>query len=113
MQPVGAWAAVGSPFCSVEVVPHEHEATWASAMATVLARVDAADSEEELDVALLWLLFLPQALLRQPLRGGRQGRGDFAARFALVSQGNWGGLVGLWERDVKKLEDKKAQQAER
>ena len=44
--------------------------------------------------ALMWLLFLPQALLRQPKRGGKAGR-----NLTALVKGDWGKLVTLWERD--------------
>ena len=47
----------------------------------------------------MWLLFLPQALLRQPKRGGKSGRNITAQRFNSLVKGDWGKLVLLWERD--------------
>ena len=47
----------------------------------------------------MWLLFLPQALLRQPRRGGKAGRNLTAQRFNALVKGDWGKLITLWERD--------------
>ena len=47
----------------------------------------------------MWLLFLPQALLRRPKRGGKSGRNLTAQRFNSIVKGDWGRLVSLWEKD--------------
>ena len=47
----------------------------------------------------MWLLFLPQALLRHPKRGGLSGRTLTAQRLNALVKGDWGKLVTLWERD--------------
>ena len=65
-------------------------------------RLERSQAELERSAALMWLLFLPQALLRQARRGGAKGRGEVAQRFACVSRGDWGGLVLCWKQDVAK-----------
>ena len=55
----------------------------------------------------MWLLFLPQALLRQPKRGGKSGRNLTAQRFNSIVKGDWGRLVSLWERDKIVAEEAK------
>ena len=67
----------------------------------MLERIQAAESGKELDRALMWLCFLPQALLRQAKRGGKSGRNLVAQRFNSLVEGNWGRLVTLWESDRK------------
>ena len=47
----------------------------------------------------MWLTFLPQALLRQPKRVGKPGRGLVAQRFNHLVKGDWGQLITLWEKD--------------
>ena len=64
-------------------------------------------SQHETDTALLWLGFLPQALLRKPSRGGKVGRAQVAHRFNCITNDDWGGLVEAWESDVKKLQEKR------
>ena len=72
----------------------------------MLHKLHTALTDPEINRALMWLCFLPQALLREVQRGGRQCRGLVAKRFNCLSQGDWGTLVELWERD--KRADKKA-----
>ena len=62
---VGAWNAFLCEYQVLEEVPAQHKRTWVRAWGTVLVRVQAADNGKELDRALMWLCFLPQALLRQ------------------------------------------------
>ena len=56
---------------------------------------------------MLWLGFLPQALLRKASRGGKVGRAQVAHRFNCVTIDDWGGLVEAWEGDAKKMLEKK------
>ena len=74
-------------------------------MSAVLSKVQVAEEGEELNQALMWLMFLPQALLRKPRRGGKAGRGLVAQRFNSLARGDWGKLVELWERDMRMLEE--------
>ena len=62
---------------------------------------------EEKDRALMWLGFLPQCLQRKPTRGSKIGRAQVAHRYHCYSQGDWGSLVILWERDRNGLLRKK------
>ena len=78
---VGAWDSFLCEFQVLEEVPSQHEGAWTWAFSTVLERLQSADSPLELDRALMWLCFLPQALLRQGIRGGRAGRNLVAQRF--------------------------------
>ena len=67
-------AQLGSTLCQfpmLEECPSQHQKTFVSAWEEVLRRVEGAGSEEQLELALMWLLFLPQALLRKPTRGSR------------------------------------------
>ena len=101
---VGGWNALLTEFTTMEEIPQQHKQAWTWAWSEVLHRVMSAQEGKELDRALMWLCFLPQALLRQSKRGGRQGRGEVAMRFNAVSvDRNWGLLVSLWERDMRKL----------
>ena len=105
---LGAWKSLISGFGALDEVPGQHRATWAWAWGEVLRRVLQAEEEsEELDCALMWLLFLPQALLRKPVgRGGSRGRGFVNRRFNALAQGQWGEVVRLWEVDLKKFEER-------
>ena len=96
---VGGWGSLLTEFNMLSEVPYQHEEVWVWAWGQVLHRLHAAEGELETNRALMWLCFLPQALLREAQRGGRQGRGLVAKRFNTVSRGDWGTLVELWERD--------------
>ena len=59
----------------------------------------------------MWVLFLPQALLRQPKRGGKSGRGLVNQRFnSLATDRDWGKLVILWQEDMRMLEEEENRQ---
>ena len=46
---------------------------------------------------------MPQALLRKPSRGKKEGRGLVAKRFnSLGKERNWGKIVDMWEVDREK-----------
>merc|ERR1719319_1228692 len=68
MGQLGAWDSFLTIFPSLQEVPWQHEEAWVRAMAEVLSRVQAATTEGEKELALMWLLFLPQGLLRRPTR---------------------------------------------
>ena len=68
-------------------------------MAKVLRRWREATTEEDITLALSWFLFLPQALLRKPARGGRAGRKEVARRFNYLARGDWGTIIEMWEKD--------------
>ena len=85
---LGAWDSFLSKFAVLEEVPEQHKGAWAGAWVEVLRRWERAETEEERDLALMWLGFLPQALLRRPTRGGRAGRREVAKRFLCTNQGD-------------------------
>ena len=99
---LGAWKSFQVQFPMLEEVPQQHRMAWKHAWVESLSRWREAESEEDKDTALLWLGFWAQGLLRKPHRGGRQGRIDVAYRFQCVQEGNWGGLVNMWERDLER-----------
>ena len=103
---LGAYECFLTCFSSLQEVPNQHEEAWAEAVAEVLRRRERAISDLETRLALCWWLFLPQALLRRPSRGGRAGRQQVAKRFPCLSRGDWGGLIDLWEQDRKILAEK-------
>ena len=94
---VGGWDSFLCEFQVLEEVPAQHKGTWVWAWATVLERMLAEDSGRGLDRALMWLCFLPQALLMQAKRGGRSGRKLVAQRFNSLVGGDWGNLFKPWE----------------
>ena len=105
----GAYDCAVSSIVPMEEVPGPFRKTWATALATVLRRVNIAIvSGIEVDRSLKWLLILPKILLRQPRRGGErgQGSGELAARFQAVQQGSWGSLLPPLQRD-ELAEDKR------
>ena len=95
-------------FPLLQECPEQHKSAWARAHGYVLSRWRGATfSQHETDTALLWLGFLPQALLRKPSRGGKVGRAQVAHRFNCITNNDWGGLVEAWEGDVKKMQEKR------
>ena len=96
---VGAWGAMLSEHRVLEEIPEQHKPTWAWGVAQILRKLHTANTEEEINQALMWFCFLPQALLRKNPRGGKAGRGQTARRFNTLAQGDWGGLVEIWEKD--------------
>ena len=95
----GAWDYFLCKFPMLQEVPEQHKGAWAAAWGEVLARWEGAETEQETNRALMWLGFLPQALLRKPTRGGRAGRREVAKRFLCINQGEWGNLVTFWCKD--------------
>ena len=109
---LGAWDTFLCKFAVLQEVPEQHKGAWADAWVQVLRRWEGAESEEERDRALRWLAFLPQALLRKPGRGGRQGRREVAKRFLCVTEGDWGNLVVMWGKDhldIVRLKERRQQ----
>ena len=104
---VGAWPTMLCEFKVMEDIPCQHKSIWTWAWSYVLERILNAINPCDLNRALMWLLFLPQALLRQPKRGGKSGRNLTAQRFNLLVNGDWGQLVTLWEKDKIVAQEKK------
>ena len=99
---VGAWAAMLSSFEAMDEVPSQYHPIWCWAYGEVLRRVQEATPGLQLDRALMWLCFLPQALCRKPKRGGKGGRGLVAKRYnCLARDKDWGEVVRLWEVDTR------------
>ena len=88
-----------SSFPALQEVPDQHEQAWVETFSKVLRKWREAITELDTILALCWFLFLPQALLRRPTRGGRAGRKEVARRFNSVALGDWGGVVELLEKD--------------
>ena len=57
-------------------------------------------------MALIFILFLAQALLREPSRGGHSVSNELAPRFKCAVDGDWSRLMNHWEKDIIKLEGK-------
>ena len=101
---LGAWDCVLSRFSAMEEIPAQHKEIWASAVDTVLRRIsDTQEEGEELNRALKWWLFLPQALCRQAGRGGRAGVGQIRKRFNCIVEGDFGELINLWKHDCERI----------
>ena len=96
---LGPTASFLSSFPALQEVPDQHEQAWVEAVAKVLRKWREATSNEEITIALSWFLFLPQALLRKPARGGRAGRKEVARRFNYLARGDWGTIIEMWEKD--------------
>ena len=96
---LGPTASFLSSFPALQEVPDQHEQAWVETFSKVLRKWREANTELDTILALCWFLFLPQALLRRPTRGGRAGRKEVARRFNSVALGDWGGVVELWEKD--------------
>ena len=112
---LGVWECALSSFPAIEEIPVQHREAWALAMDKVHRRIWEAEEEgEELDRALKWWFFIPQALCRRAQRGGRAGVGQIKKRFNCVIQGDYGELVRLWLLDVqvaKKKEERRGNRA--
>ena len=105
---VGGWNAILCQFPMMQEVARQYREIWSWAWGEVLRRIQSAEGERELDRALMWLLFLPQALLRQPKRGGKSGRGIINQRFnVLATEKDWGKLVCMWEEAGRLAEEEK------
>ena len=96
---LGPTASFLSSFPALLEVPDQHQQAWVDAFSKVLRRWRVAVTEVEIIIALSWLLFLPQSLLRRPTRGGRAGRKEVAKRFNHLAQGDWGSVFEQWEKD--------------
>ena len=104
---IGAEAAFRVCCPMLQQVDTQHSSAWARAHGYVLRRWQEATTEEEVDRALMWLGFLPQALQRKSVgRGGKNGRNQIKYRYHCVVEGDWGGIVAAWERDREKLEER-------
>ena len=101
---VGGWNSLLTEFNMLQEVPYQHDEVWVWAWGHVLQKLHTAEGAQDTNRALMWLMFLPQALLREAKRGGRQGRGLVAKWFNTLSRGDWGTLVELWERDKRAAE---------
>ena len=66
---VGAWGAMLAGVRLLDEVPQQHKPVWVWAAGEVLRRIHSAGSEEDMNHALMWWCFLPQALLRRPSSG--------------------------------------------
>ena len=100
---LGAWSAFLTKFPTLLEVPDQHQEAWTQAVVHVLRKWHNASTEQEINLALMWFLFLPQGLLRRPTRGGRAGRQQVAKRFNSMGRGDWGALIELWEEDKARL----------
>ena len=99
---LGAWDCALSPFQAISEVPAQHREAWAMAMDKVLRKIwDNQEESEELDRAIKWWFFLPQALCRRAQRGGRAGVGQIKQRFNCIVRGDYGAVVKLWLDDMK------------
>ena len=96
---LGPTASFLSSFPALLEVPDQHQQAWVDAFSKVLRRWRVAVTEVEIIIALSWLLFLPQSLLRRPTRGGRAGRKEVAKRFNHLAQGDWGSVFEQWVKD--------------
>ena len=105
---VGGWRALISKFGSMDQIPKQYDAIWAWSMGEIFTKINEAEEGKDLDRALMWLLFLPQALCRKPRKGGSQGRGFINKRFNALTERKWGELVRLWEDDMAWEEDKRS-----
>ena len=101
---LGGWGSVLSQFTVLDECPPQYEEAWAAAWEEVLQRREQAGTEQQINNALMWMMFLPQALLRKPTRGGRAGRGQVCKRFQALQSGDWGALVAMQESDLVKLQ---------
>ena len=110
---LGAWDCTLSRFSAIEEIPAQHREIWANAVRRILEKIDEARAGSlEMDRALKWWLFLPQALCRQAGRGGRAGVGQVRKRFDCVVRGDYGTLVELWQKDHESAEARSSRRAQ-
>lgn len=96
-----------SPFQAMDEVPKQYREVFAKSMETILRRIYENQEEgEELDRALKWWFFIPQALLRKAKRGGRAGMGLVKKCFECIINENYGELVRLWILDRDGVKNK-------
>ena len=103
---LGAELSFRCRFSLLQEVPEQHKGAWAQGWVKVLRKWHEAVGEADVTRALLWLGFLPQALLRKPSRGGKGGkaaRNQIARRFSSLIEGNWGLLVEMFETDLQRV----------
>ena len=104
---LSAMECVLSPFQAMDEVPKQFREVFAKAVETILGRVfQNQDEGEELNRALKWWFFIPQALLRKARRGGRAGMGLVKQRFDCIINENYGKLVKMWMLDRDNAEKK-------
>ena len=105
---LGAWECGLCEFRTLEEVPPPYRTKWNRAMATILRRVLAAQTVEEVTRGLKWFLLSGQVFLREPKRGGKKGQstGELAARFDCVVRGDWGTLLVLLQSDKAAIRQK-------
>ena len=104
---LGGWNSALCRFPMLEECPAQHEEVYLGAWEEVLSRWEAAISDEQENMALMWIMFLQQSLLRKPSRGGRGGRGQVAKRFQCLQRGDWGSLVEMHQEDLVRLEQRR------
>ena len=87
-------------------VPGALREKWGKVVSTVLRKILEARTSEETNLALMWFLLLPQAMLRQGKRGGGKGQNvaEVGKRFDCALAGNWGGLLDLLVADKTEAE---------
>jgi len=71
---------------TLEFIPSSLQDEWTKAWNDVQRIRDAAGTKEERDMALKWIMWLPQGLLYAPSRGGQNGARQFrdlAKRFVM------------------------------
>ena len=106
---IGGWKAALVRFGMLEKVPYQFEEQFAAALQVVMETViDAEDGSETHTAGLLWMLFLPQALLRKSYRGGKRGRNEIAKRFEALLNNNWGALVKWFQADYARIDRPRA-----
>ena len=101
---LSAWDCLLCPFGMLADVPEQHEEIFVKAWASVLGwwrEAKQSGMQEKETESLKWLLFICQALLRKPRRGGKKGTREVAKRFNFLVVGDWGSLVEQYIADVE------------
>jgi hypothetical protein len=74
---------------------------WTKAWNDVNIMSDGAETDEIRDMALKWIMWLPQGLLHATSRGGKKGARQFrdlARRFVMWRQRDMMGLIKAWKQ---------------
>ena len=104
---LSVWECLLSQFTTLETIPSQFKEQWARSYTKVLFKLKNCTDETEKARSLKWWMFLPQALLRKPIRGGRAGIRNIKKRFDCVVNDNYEELIRLWRLDREAAERKK------
>ena len=107
---LSVWECLLSQFTTLETIPSQFKEQWARSYTKVLFKLKNCTDETEKARSLKWWMFLPQALLRKPIRGGRAGIRNIKKRFDCVVNDNYEELIRLWCLIGKQIKERKEEE---